>query len=38
MTKMDETGQKVQSFINEISHRAVIYTVMTHGYNTASKI
>ena len=38
MTKMDETYQKVQSFIYEISHWAVIYTMVTHGYNTALKI
>ena len=38
MTKMDETGQKLQSFTYEISHRAVIYTMMTHGYNNALKI
>ena len=38
MTKMNEIYQKVQSFIYEISHRAVIYTMMTHGYNTALKI
>lgn len=38
MTKMDETGQKTQSFTYEISHHAVIYSMMTNGYNTALKI